>query len=238
MKKIGIAAAALAFTGLAAPAEAQSQVEREIVVAPMRAPRNAFELGVDLGYTQGFGAVRDGRTVRDIAGAGMAVGIGLGYRASPLFAIGANGQFQGFDPSSSLPQGTMVRGASAGLEATFHIAPFDRADPWVSLGAGYRMLWEIPEGSAPTTLTHGFELGRLAIGLDVRPSEAVALAPMLGVDLDSFAWQKTSGAANTSLTVTGVSAYLFAGIRGRFDVGGEREAKVVERIGVTATGSR
>ena len=176
MKLIGIGAA-LACAGLAAPALAQSRTtEGEIVTAPLRAPRGAFELGAELGYTQGFGAVRQGTSVRDLAGAGMALGVGVGVRVSPTFSIGATGQLAGFNANEALPLGTAVRGATAGVEATFHIAPFARADPWVSVGGGYRMLWEVPQGSAPTTLTHGFELAKITVGVDLRPSEDVAVA--------------------------------------------------------------
>ena len=149
MKTIGIAAGALALAGFAQTAAAQSVVEREMVPAPMTAPRGALEINVDTGYTQGFGTVYGGRGMRDIAEAGVGVGIGIGYRALPTFSIAATGQFQGFNASNDLPKGTQVRGGTAGIEATFHVAPFERADPWLSLGTGYRMLWEVPGGRRP-----------------------------------------------------------------------------------------
>jgi hypothetical protein len=233
MKTMGTAAALLTLAA-AAPAAAQ---EMDLGAAPLVAPRHAFELTLDLGYTQGFGSLRDGRSVSEVAGAGAALGIGLGYRVSPYFSIGATAQVQGFDPSSALPQGTAVRGLATGLEATFHVSPHRRVDPWVSLGGGYRALWELPEGTAPTTLTHGFELGRLAVGLDVRPSESFAVAPLLGVDVAVFPWRASSGAPAVALEGGGVSAFLFAGVRGRFDLGGTRVPER-ERLGVSATGSR
>jgi hypothetical protein len=227
MKLIGIAAA-LACAGIAVPALAQTRMEGEIVVSPMRAPRGAVEIGAELGYTQGFGALRQGATLRDVAGAGIGVGASVGVRVTPTFSIGATGQFQSFNANEMLALGTSVRGASAGVEGTFHIAPYERADPWVSVGGGYRVLWEVPSGAEPTTMTHGFEVGRVQVGVDLRPSENVAVAPVIGASVDTFLWQKSTGAENAKLTTQGLSTYVFAGVQGRFDVGGARESKVVE----------
>src|SRR5205085_2422901 len=155
---------------------------------------------------------------------------GIGVRFTPTFSLGATGQFQSFNANEALPLGTAVRGATVGAEATFHIAPYEPADPWVSVGGGYRMLWEVAQGSAPTTLTHGFELAKITAGIDLRPSENVAVAPVIGADLDTFMWQRATGAANAELTSRGVSAYVFAGVRGRFDVGGARESKTTVRV--------
>jgi hypothetical protein len=234
MKTIGIAAGALALAGFAAPAIAQT-IEREMVPAPLRAPRRTFEVSAELGYTQGFGALYGGRQVRDVAQAGIALGVGVGVRATPLLSVAATGQFQGFNASDNLPNGTQARGASAGIEATIHLAPYERADPWLSLGTGYRMLWEVPQGDSPSTLTHGFELGALAIGIDLRPSEDVAISPMIGADLDMFAWRSPAGAGMSALSDRTVSAFVFAGLRGRFDVGGTRVSKLEQKTVTTIT---
>ena len=226
MKIIGIAAFAVALAGFAQAASAQTVVEREMVPAPMTAPRGALEINVDTGYTQGFGTAYGDRSMRDIAEAGVGVGLGIGYRALPTLSIAATGQFQGFNAANQLPQGTQVRGGTAGIEATFHIAPFERADPWLSLGTGYRMLWEVPSDNAPSTLTHGFEAGRLAIGVDLRPSDSVAISPMIGADLDVFAWRSQPGTEMTAVSEPTVSTFVFAGLRGRFDLGGARDTKL------------
>jgi len=226
MKIIGIAVGALALAGFAQTAAAQAVIEREMVQAPMTAPRGALEINVDTGYTQGFGTLYGSRTMRDLAEAGIGVGLGIGYRALPTISIAATGQFQGFNASNDLPKGTQVRGGAAGIEATFHVAPFERADPWLSLGTGYRMLWEVPPGDMPSTLTHGFEVGKLALGIDLRPSDSVALAPMIGADLNVFPWTSEPGTEMSSVSSPSVSTFVFAGLRGRFDLGGARDARV------------
>jgi hypothetical protein len=233
MKIIGIAAGALALSGFATPAFADAAVgqgvvvEGEVVTTVLRAPRRAFELGADMGYTQGFGAADGTRAVPDLAGGGLGLGLSLGYRATPRFSIAATGQLQGFNSSNTQPKGTMVRGGTAGVEATFHTAPYDRADPWMSFGVGYRVLSEIPgDTTKKSLLTHGFELGKLSLGVDVRASDSVAISPMIGADLDMFVWQNAPGASPVPIANGGVSAYVFAGVRGRFDLGGVREPKV------------
>jgi opacity protein-like surface antigen len=220
MKTMGIAAA-LAAVASATPAFAQA-AEGGYLETPVRAPERAFELGVNTGYTQGFGLLSRGRPVSVIAGPGFGAGIDLGYRATPGFSIGVAGQFQGFSASSDLPAGTMVRGGSADLQGTFHMAPYDRVDPWITVGGGYRAVWEVPLGSAPTIMTHGFELGKLQLGLDLRASESVAVSPTIGAGVDMFVWQNTEGAEAANLRGRGVSGFLFAGLAGRFDLGGAR----------------
>lgn len=203
----------------------------EAVKAPIRAPKNAFELGVDGGYTQGFGAIHKGRGVGDVAGAGGTLGLGLGYRIDPRWSVAVNGRYEGFGAGEQSPSGTSVRGAAAGIQGTFHTAPHSRLDPYVTLGTGYRALMETPRGNVPMTVTHGLELARVELGLDVRASESVSISPVLGADLNMFMWRTGGGAGTATLTDRGVSTFVFAGVKGRFDFGGTREAKPAEQVG-------
>jgi outer membrane protein W len=237
MKTIAMTAAALAFAGaLATPAFAQT-AEGDFSTKPVLAPRRAFEIGVDTGYTQGFGSIYKGRAVGEVARAGMGVGLGLGARITPNFSLGVNGQLQGFNADPTLPKGMMVRGAAAGIEATFHAAPYQRVDPWVTVGTGYRMLMEVPEGNTPNTLTHGLELGKLQIGVDLRASDSVAISPVLGADMNMFMWRNEAGAGMNQVADKRLNTFVFAGVKGRFDLGGTREAKP-ERVIEQQTGSR
>jgi hypothetical protein len=197
----------------------------------MRAPSKAFELGVDGGYTQGFGRMQSGRGVGDVAGAGGTLGVNLGYRIDPRWSVAVNGRYEGFGSGQREPSGTTVRGASAGIQGTYHTAPWSRLDPYLSFGAGYRALMETPQGKAPTTVTHGFELARVELGLDLRASENVSISPVLGADLNMFMWRTGGGAETASLTDRGVSTFVFAGVKGRFDFGGSREAKPAQQVG-------
>ena len=225
MKTMGIAAALAALVSAGAtPAFAQT-TESGYLGTPVRAPKNAFELGVNTGYTQGFGALTRRVPLGSLAGPGFAAGLDLGYRVSPGFSIGVAGQYQGFSASSALPTGTVVRGASVDLQGTLHGAPYSRVDPFVTIGAGYRALWEVPTGIAPTIMTHGFELAKLQLGLDLRVSESVAIAPVIGAGVDMFVWENTEGAETAQLRNRGASGFVFAGVQGRFDHGGARACK-------------
>jgi hypothetical protein len=238
MKTIGIAMGLLACA-VATSASAQSSPQdplnpppplptqprdvADTLTAPVRAPRNALELGVDLGYTQGFGAMVSDPRVG--AGAGGTVGVSLDDRIDPRWSIGVSGQYQGYGSSGRLGSTATLRGATGGLHGTYHFMPYERLDPHLTFGAGYRLFVESPQGDAPSTLTHGLELGKVEVGLDVRPSENVAISPVLGVDVDLFRW-RTGGPEDTGLPSNGgVSTFVFAGLKGRFDLGGSRESK-------------
>jgi hypothetical protein len=227
MKTTGMAAGALGFmfatSALAeSPPLAPSEAPRDapdVLTARVRAPRDALELGVAAGYTQGFGAVTPDRRVA--AGPGGAIGASLGYRITPYWSVGATGQYQGYGTSGAQATSSTLRGATADLHGTYHLAPYNRLDPHVTVGAGYRLFAESPAGDAPTTLTHSLELGKVAVGLDVRSSESIAISPVVGADLNLFIL-RAGGAGPASPGNQSVSAFVFAGVEGRFDVGGTR----------------
>jgi hypothetical protein len=213
---IACAAATPAFAQ--SPARLPSDARREGVTTPVRAPETAFELGVGLGYTQGFGSLTSDPRVG--AGPGGTVGVSLGYRIDPRWSVAWGGQYQQYGARG--PAAPTLRGANVDVRGTIHLAPYDRVDPYISLGAGYRLFAESPGGDAPTTLTHGIELGKIEVGLDLRASESVAVSPVLGVDLNVFPWRTGGGPATAAPNPRSPSAFLFAGVEGRWDVGGAR----------------
>jgi outer membrane protein OmpA-like peptidoglycan-associated protein len=178
------------------------------------APSNAFELTLGTGYTQGFGNLQQGVGMPSVATPGIGFDLGLGYRVAPRFSLAATAQYY----ELTAERATAARGLTAGANATLHMAPYSTLDPFLSLGAGYRMLWETHSGS-PNLMTHGFELAKAQLGLDVRVSEDVAIAPVVGADLNLFLWQ--SGATNNVVIQDPrVNTFVFAGLQGRFDMGG------------------
>jgi hypothetical protein len=227
----GTLALACAGTALAQGAVQQEAEMPTYMRAPLRAPYNAFEIGVSTGYTQGFGDIAAGQQVGDVADAGLSVGLDLGYRATPGFSISASTQYQEFDPDNSLQEDTGVRGMTAGLNATFHLAPYQRVDPTISLGTGYRLLWISPEDTQKdrnnNLLIHGFQLVKGSVGLDVRLNDSIAIGPMVGADLNMFVWENPEGPqGNQEIDDMRVSTYVYAGLQGRFDVGGERSTQI------------
>jgi outer membrane protein W len=234
MKTLGIAVGALACAA-ATSAFAQSpplgtvntppasSEAADVLTAPVRAPAKAFELGVEAGYTQGFGSVVGDPRVG--AGPGGTLGVSLGYRVDPHWSVGWGGQLQGYGSSGAQANGATLRGVTSEVRGAYHLAPYRRFDPYVSLGAGYRLFVDSPAGNAPSTLWHGLEVGKAEVGLDVRASEGVAISPVLGVDLNLFPWRAGGGPWTAPPSPSGLNTFVFAGIQGRFDVGGTRESR-------------
>ncbi|MDB4959332.1 MAG: hypothetical protein JWO36_6901 [Myxococcales bacterium] len=189
-------------------------------VAPVR---NAFELGVATGYAQGGGKLGgDMRNLEDVSGPGAAVEIDAGYRIIPNLSIGAYGTFAQFQHGDSIDSNAKVFGATAGVQAAWHFRPDMSIDPWISLGTGWKGLWLDPQNGKVTSL-QGLELARLQIGADYRVSEDVAIAPVIGGSLSMFISQDSP--MTTDYTeIQGKKANFtgFAGLAGRFDLGGKR----------------
>lgn len=229
---LGMASAALALAcaGSAFAQEyAQTAPESDTgyMRSPVRAPENALEIGVNAGYSQGFGNLEQGEAIGNTADAGASIGLNLDYRATPGFSVGADASYQMFDADDSLRGGTDIRGMTAGVHGTFHFAPYERVDPHLTIGTGYRLLWEAPDGPNNNILTHGFDLAKLNVGLDVRVNDSVAVGPMVGADLTMFTWRNPEGSAGDSqIEDMGLSTFVYAGVQGRFDVGGERKTKI------------
>jgi hypothetical protein len=100
-----------------------------------------------------------------------------------------------------------------------HFAPRGRLDPWLQLGAGYRFLWE-DQTSGPRIVTHGFELAHVRAGVDLHGDAHFALGPVVGIDATLFQFQSVPNEADV-IRDPRVSSFVYAGLQGRFDVGGK-----------------
>jgi hypothetical protein len=197
------------------------------------APMKAFELSVTTGYSQGFGKAGGEQQIGDIAGPGIGVGVGLAYRASPRFSFGLSGAFQELMPVEDSVR-AQARGLAYSLDMTYHLTPFDRVDVWASLGTGYRMLWDIGERDETmgtvrqaaverNVLRHGFEIAKVQLGFDVRASRNVGIGPVIGADVTTFLWSDAPGRDTGAMMADrGVSTFIYGGLQGRFDFGGQR----------------
>lgn len=195
--------------------------EHNYLERPLPAPTDALELKVGTGYTQGFGTIAPGRSVRDVAGPGLGIAADVDYRLSPAVSLGLQGQYQQF--SSALNTG--ARGIATNIGMTYHAMPLSRGDPFARVATGYRLLWEQnPVGAAGLNVVrHGFELASATLGYDVRVSDDISLAPTIGADLNLLVWQDING-VNRALSSPQVASFVYAGIEGRFDLGGDRAA--------------
>lgn len=216
----GTAALALAF---ASTTSAQETIDR-----PIGAPSRAAEIGIGLGYAQPAGdlTMREGDRVSNVARAGGQIDAEVGYRISPRWLIGAYGGYGQFHA----PGGTsadIVATANAGVQAQVHVDPYRRIDPWIAFGGGWRGFFVDPRDGGSRGL-HGLQLARVRVGVDYRVNDGVALGPAVGMDATMFTTEVRSGEGPTVRSLDSdrytVTPFFFAGIVGRFDVGGRRDA--------------
>jgi hypothetical protein len=185
--------------------------------------KNGLELGVATGYSQGGGKLGSNMSnLEDVAGPGASVEVDVGYRIIPNLTVGAYGTFAQYQHGDLINSSTDVFGATAGVQAAWHFRPDRSIDPFVSLGTGWRGLWLNPTQGKVTSL-QGFELARLQIGADYRVSKDIAIAPVIGGSLSMFVSQDSPMTTDyTEIQDKKVNFTGFAGLAGRFDLGGKR----------------
>ena len=225
MKNLSLLAVSLTslLAGSVAYADHDSLEANDSFDHHVAAPSNALEIGVATGYTQGVGPLGGGMAhVEDIARAGGAVELDAMYRINPLFAVGAYGSFSKYATGDQIDSQNDVLGATAGIQAALHLRADRSVDPWVSVGTGWRGLWLSPL-SGKTTGLQGLELARLQIGVDYRVDQDVSITPVIGGSLNMFVSEDSAMTPKyTEIADKKVNFMGFAGIAGRFDLGGKR----------------
>ena len=187
------------------------------------AVKSAFEIGVATGYSQGGGKLGGNMlNLEDVSGPGAAVEVDVGYRIIPELTLGAYGTFAKYQHGDSIDSNTDVLGATAGIQAAWHFRPDRSVDPWVSLGTGWKGLWLNPSSGKVTSL-QGLELARLQLGADYRITKDIAISPVIGGSLSLFISQDSAMTTDlTEIQDKKVNVTGFAGLSGRFDLGGSR----------------
>jgi len=189
-----------------------------IVMKGMPAPRDALELSFGTGYTQGFGSLSRGVGLPSVASAGVGFNFGLGYRINAHWAVLWTGEYEQFTAERS----DIVDGITNTVGAQYHLAPMNKVDPWAELGAGYRYLWE-SNAYAPSVRWHGFQLVHLRVGIDFRIDPATAIGPVIGADATIFQYEDLPY-YTVHIDDTRPSTFVYAGLQGRFDIGGHTPA--------------
>jgi hypothetical protein len=187
------------------------------------APANDVEVAVATGYAQSAGPIGGSQQhLEDLTGPGGAVQLEVGYRIIPELSVGAYGSYQQAKHGDQLDSQIDVLGATAGVQAIGHLRPSRSIDPWISLGAGWKGLW-LNAVQGKNTSLQGLELARLQIGVDYRVSPEVSIAPVIGGSLGMFLSEDSPMTTDyTEITDKKVGFTGFAGISGRFDLGGKR----------------
>jgi hypothetical protein len=131
----------------------------------------------------------------------------------------------------------MVYGGAGGLAADLHFRPYRLVDPYLVVGAGYRLFFVSPAGPPHNHMFHGFEPLKTDVGVDFRISKDFALGPKLSADLNVFVWDldETEG-VNRVIDQKSVSTFFFAGVGGKFDVLGKRVAEPGHQVAGSPAG--
>jgi hypothetical protein len=213
--------AALAFAlVLASASAAQAQeVPRTTLIfqRTVPAPVRALEGQLRFGYAQGVGGLGGVEHVQDVAGVGFTVELGAGFRFSPRLYAGVYGAGSLY---SDVQPDTSSHSWAAGVEGAWHFRPYRSLDPWIGFGAGYRtFLVNAPAGSS--LARHAVDVARLAVGIDYRFNAAIAVGPVIGVDLALFLGDGGDATASN----TGLSTFVTAGIAARFDFFGSTDPR-------------
>ncbi len=176
-----------------------------------------LELGVTAGFTRGHGPAAGGMMpdLQDLAGNGASIQVDVGWRVDARWLVGTYVELGRLAAGDEGTDG--MTSAAAGLQAQLHLAPAARLDPWIGLGAGWRGLWL--DHGAGTHVLQGLDLARIQLGLDYRVSDRLAIAPTLGLAVTQLLSEKPPGASRyTDIEDRRTGHFLFAGLRGRFDV--------------------
>lgn len=197
---------------------------QELPVAPAGATGRAIEIGIGGGFTDGWGNLTSASppAVR-LPGAGGQLELDAGLRVLPSLAVGAYGFGAQLSETAALPTTADVFQAGAGLQGTLHFRPSATdADPWLSLGAGWRGQWLTYVGDHGFTAQNGIDMLRARVGLDMRVSPTLALSPVLGVSLSTFVTQSVLGSPWSSTGPFLLDTFVFAGVRATIDLPLER----------------
>ena len=221
----------LMIAGVLAPVLAHAEAEAPAREAEGVAPSDAFEITIAQGISQGFGTgAQEGVSMRDLGGLGPSLQLGLGYRIDPRFMVGVYVEGARYSGSSAMPDGTDSFSAAFGVQGQYHFRPFSKIDPWIGAGIGYRSYWVDRPNTSHETL-QGLEVLRLRVGADYRISPSTSIGPVVGGTLSVFTTTEPVGEATSqSIDDPGVSGFLFVGLQGRFDIGGERVEKPRARV--------
>jgi hypothetical protein len=214
--QLGAFAVILSISSLASAQEAGTSSSSVVGTAPSR----AFELTLAAGFDQGFGDISKTTPISDLAREGGSFQLGLGYRVNPRLMVGLYSEVAGYDPGDLNSKHTQAAGASAGLQAQHHFAPFQKVDPWISVGLGWRGYWE-HENESVTRSLQGLDIFRFQAGFDYRFTPKVSISPVLGVSVAKFLVEKQPGQTDFSeIDSPRSNIFLFVGAMGRFDIGG------------------
>jgi len=208
--------------GVLEPGFVQSDTTAGVSTAPVRrsidAPSSAWELGVGAGYSQGVGDIGgNSPTLTDLSHAGGEIQLNVGCRINPNWLVGVYGSGGKFSTGNAVSGDSDIYSATAGVQANYHLLPYQQWDPWIGLGAGWRGHWiSQPAG---TDSRHGLDVARLQVGVDYRVNPQLSIAPYLGASATIFLTQQLAQQSSFgNISDPNVNFFFAGGFLGRFDI--------------------
>jgi opacity protein-like surface antigen len=219
---------------LLAPALALAQYDPRYY--PPAAPRSPAEQGLVLGGRVGYGAPfgdisGNDPALGDLMDSKIPIGLELGYRFNrTVWGMLYLELAPAFVNDSFCPSGANCRAADFrfGVEAQFHLAPYQPVDPWVGVGVGLEVLSArtnivFPNGTTALADASylGLEFPLLEGGLDFNVAPQLAIGPFVSLGLGtytSFSYDPKDGSGTTTHSITDktLHGWLEVGVKGTF----------------------
>jgi hypothetical protein len=186
------------------------------------APAGAVEITTGGGYSQAFGDIsKNGMGMDDVAGAGNMFQLGVGYRLNPHLMVGGYGEGAIYQPAEGSFGDKRNFSVATGAQAQWHFLPFDRWDPWVGAGAGWRGYWMVDDENG-TGVLQGVDIVRAQVGVDYHFSPSFIVTPIVGVSVTQFVGEKQADDSSYHRLTDGRPvSFVSFGLGGRFDIGGK-----------------
>jgi hypothetical protein len=208
----------LVGTSASALAESPNMVRKDA----MPAIRGGLEIAMAATTSMSVGDIGgDMADAEDLIGTAGEIELHVGHRVTPNLMLGFYGTAQGLSEGSA-DSDRDIWGGTAGLEASFHARPYNKIDPWISVGSGLRGLWIQEPGPGDSVLV-GLELARVQLGTDFRVNEDFAVSPVISASASMFGAHKTPTMDFDEISGKGVTWTFSAGLAGRFNAFGSRE---------------
>ncbi|MGC4122048.1 MAG: hypothetical protein QM765_47205 [Myxococcales bacterium] len=134
--------------------------------------------------------------------------LGAGWKAGVYGSVGLYQSSSAEDPGY---------GGAAGLLFEHRFSPEANVSPSLGVGLGWRGHYVTQQHLRQSLL--GLDLLRLQVGLDAKVAPGIRLAPTLAATLTGLFWQDPgSGTGYSDIQHPGLTVFLFAGVRGQFDL--------------------
>ncbi len=225
IRRVAVLALTLALPTLAAAQYGPRSPRRWAYGPPPSGPTLSAWVGVGVpgGNISDEG---DGR-LGDVVANEIPIGLGFGYRFNPLFRVGVF--FQGAPlnmHNGACAPGDPCNGSDFvfGVDGQVHLAPYQRADPWLGIGFGYEWLQFHATGCDSTGACFaerfqysGWIFPRLEAGLDFAASPVAHLGPYLAYSAGEYQNVDTTSAGSQSINNQAFHGWLEIGFRGDFD---------------------